>query len=152
MAKLDQSARTNIHGKWMRWSSVARIKVTREEGEVFGIHLYSVVKERSSEAWEETALTELGFPPASRSDTLSTTSEESGEDDGEDPTADLEPIIVTKGWLERPLLGSGWWGRGPPIQVHHNYRSRDLVDGGGLCSPGRRRPSKRHLPLFGRRR
>ena len=37
IVKLDQRARTNIHGTWMRWSSDARIKVTKEEGEVFGV-------------------------------------------------------------------------------------------------------------------
>ena len=85
----------------------------------------------------------------SQDDAVSTTSEESVEDEADDPTASLEPIVVTDKWVEPPPLGEGWWGRGPPIQVHHNYRSRDLVDGGGLCSPGRWHPKNRLLPELG---
>ena len=35
------------------------------------------------------------------------------------------------------------------MQVHHNYKTKDLVDGGGLCSPGRWLPGKRNLPDLG---
>ena len=35
------------------------------------------------------------------------------------------------------------------MQVHHNYKTKDMVDGGGLCSPGRWLPSKRNLPDLG---
>ena len=109
----------------MRWSSDSKIKVSKEEGAAYGIHLYTVVTVRSTEDWEEKALVESGFPPAERDDSISTTSEESDEEDREDPTANLDPIIVTDEWVDPPPLGAGWWGRGPPIQVHHNYRSRD---------------------------
>ena len=63
-----------------------------------------------------------------------------------DPTLNLPPIVMTKKWGCTPSRGAGWWGRAPPLQVHHNYRARDLVDGGGLCSPGRWDPQMRMLP------
>ena len=45
----------------------------------------------------------------------------------------------------RAKLGSGHWGRGPPWQVEVAGKRRDLVDGAGLCSPGRWAPDKRGL-------
>ena len=149
MTRMDRSARANIHGRWMRWPGEANIKVTKDSGAAFGVYLYTVVTERSTENWEDAALTELGFPSSSRDDTVSTTSEESEEGIAEDPTASLPPVVVTNKWGEPPPIGSGWWGSGAPIQVHHNYRTRDIVDGGGLCSPGRWHPSKRLLPELG---
>lgn len=42
--------------------------------------------------------------------------------------------------------GDGWWGRGAPIRVRHGQKVRDLEDGAGIGSPGRRSPSCRTLP------
>jgi hypothetical protein len=78
---------------------------------------------------------------------VATTSEESGEHET-DPTADLPPVLVADAWLTTPPppRGSGWWGHGAPIRVQQNYKVRDLVDGAGLCSPGRWHPHNRRLP------
>ena len=49
----------------------------------------------------------------------------------------------------KPRLGTGWWGRGPPILVPGHPGEgpgRPLWDGGGLCSPGRWSPRTRRLP------
>ena len=55
----------------------------------------------------------------------------------------MDPVVVTKQWSEAPPRGSGWW------QVHHIYKTRDIVDGGVLCSPGRWHPKNRTLPDLG---
>ena len=73
-------------------------------------------------------LTDLGCAPAFVNDTITTTSEESAAEDEADPTIDLAPIVVTEKWTDPPSRGSGWWGRGPPLQVHHNYNSKDIGD------------------------
>ena len=41
---------------------------------------------------------------------------------------------------------TGWSGLGRPMAVPKKGLFRDLVDGGGLCSPGRWHPSHRRLP------
>jgi hypothetical protein len=47
--------------------------------------------------------------------------------------------------------GSGWLGRGLPVQIGRGARRRDFQDGGGLCSPGNWIPEKRALPPLGLR-
>ena len=42
--------------------------------------------------------------------------------------------------------GSGWKGVGDKMQVGNLSRRREFIDGGGLCSPGRREPGSRALP------
>ena len=42
------------------------------------------------------------------------------------------------------------WGRGPPVRVLQGSRVRDMVDGAGLCSPGRWKPGARKLPEVSR--
>ena len=46
----------------------------------------------------------------------------------------------------RPKRRSGWWGRGPPLHTEKKGVRVPLVDGGGLCSPGRWAPRDRILP------
>ena len=45
--------------------------------------------------------------------------------------------------------GTGWLGRGPPMQIGPGYKQRGICDGGGPCSPGRWPPNKRALPKGG---
>ena len=128
--KMGASSKINIHGKLLRWNGKADIRMDEGEGEAYGLYLFNARLPSVDEAWEEEALVEMGFPSRSLDDTISTTSEESGAEDAEDPTLNLEPIKMTQKWKAPPPKGSGWWGRGTPLQVHHNYRTRDLVDGG----------------------
>ena len=81
---------------------------------------------------------------------VSTTSEES-ETEEDDPTKEVPATWMTDAWekMPQPGRGAGRWGFGPPTKVHHGYRSRDLVDGTGLCSPGRWPPGRRNLPDVG---
>ena len=143
MVRMDRSTKTNIHGKVLRWDGKAKLKVTPGTGSIYGLYLYNVVSRRSESRWEEEELSSLGFPPPPQAEGENSASEESTTTVEEDPTMDLEPVVVTKKWSEPPPRGSGWWGRGPPIQVHHNYKTKDMVDGGGLCSPGRWLPGKK---------
>ena len=39
-----------------------------------------------------------------------------------------------------------WWGQGDPMTVRAGSECRGLVDGGGICSPGRWRPCDRKFP------
>ena len=133
--KMDASSKVNIHGKLLRWDGKAKIKIDAGEGDAYGLYLYNVRRPSKDEAWEEEALSEMGFPDRSSDDVIPTTSEESGAEDTVDPTINLDPIIMTKKWESPPPRGAGWWGQGPPLQVHHNYRTRDLVDGGGALLP-----------------
>ena len=48
--------------------------------------------------------------------------------------------------LKRPKRGDGWWGLGPPVKPHHKGLPREVVDGGGLPSPGRWPVEQRVLP------
>ena len=96
MAKMDENSKFNIHGKLMRWNGTADIKVDSGDGDVYSIYLYNVRNPSEEETWEEEALEEMGFPLATHDDTISTTSEESGVDETDDVTANLEPILMTK--------------------------------------------------------
>ena len=58
-------------------------------------------------------------------------------------TTDEEPELKDR---RRPPKGSGWWGAGPPISTMRKGLARSLVDGGGLCSPGRWPPGRRRYP------
>ena len=51
-----------------------------------------------------------------------------------DDTADVENEL---GGIPRQPRGAGDWGRGSPLRIARKGIFRDLVDGGGLCSPGR---------------
>ena len=103
MTKMDFSAKTNIHGKIMRWDGKSKLKIDRGEGSVYGLFLYNVVSKRSKENWEDEELISLGFPPPSHDDTVSTTSEESAAAEEADPTIDMVPVAVTDKW-SAPLL------------------------------------------------
>ena len=50
------------------------------------------------------------------------------------------------GGVRRPPRGSGWVGLGQPITGRRKGLPRQIVDGGGLPSPGRWRPEMRRLP------
>ena len=50
------------------------------------------------------------------------------------------------GGIRRPKRGEGWWGRGPPIAIHHKGEPRPITDGAGLPSPGRWPIQRRILP------
>ena len=66
-----------------------------------------------------------------------------------DPTADLEPIIMSQKWAKdgtQPKAGEGWLGKGAPIKIHQGHRVRDIEDGAGICSPGRWNRHRRRLP------
>ena len=45
--------------------------------------------------------------------------------------------------VQKPKLGAGLWGRGPPLVSHMLGKRMEFTDGFGLCSPGRWPPSKR---------
>ena len=45
----------------------------------------------------------------------------------------------------KPKRGHGRYGRGQPILASHNGKLRPLVDGCGLCCPGRWAPHDRHV-------
>jgi hypothetical protein len=49
------------------------------------------------------------------------------------------------GWRRLPY-GSGWWGRGSPLMANKKGGKVPIVDGGGLCSPGRWPIKQRVLP------
>ena len=74
-----------------------------------------------------------------------------GQEGPTDPAANLPLLCVSEEWREGPppSRGAGWWGRGPPIKVLQGSRVRDMVDGAGLCSPGRWKPGARRLPDVG---
>ena len=44
---------------------------------------------------------------------------------------------------QKPKLGAGLWGRGPPLVSRMLGKRMEFTDGFGLCSPGRWPPSKR---------
>ena len=46
----------------------------------------------------------------------------------------------------RQPYGSGWWGRGQPLQASKKGGKAPVTDGGGLCSPGRWPIQRRRLP------
>ena len=64
-----------------------------------------------------------------------------GHDD--DHTTDEEKEL--NGFV-RPKKGAGHWGKGPALKVNRKGVMRDMVDGGGLCSPGRWPKPRRRLP------
>ena len=45
--------------------------------------------------------------------------------------------------VQKPKLGAGLWGRGPPLVSRMLGKRMEFTDGFGLCSPGRWPPSKR---------
>ena len=47
---------------------------------------------------------------------------------------------------KRAPYGSGWWGRGSPLMINRKGCAVPLIDGGGLCSPGRWLIKQRILP------
>ena len=60
--------------------------------------------------------------------------------------ATSEPGSDTEPDGEAEPAGSGWTGHGEPYSVGRGARRRHLVDGGGLCSPGRWPRAHRRLP------
>ena len=48
---------------------------------------------------------------------------------------------------KRAPYGSGWWGRGSPLMTSRKGCAVPLIDGGGLCSPGRWPIRQRILPM-----
>ena len=69
----------------------------------------------------------------------------------EPPTHDVEGEITIDEETEvpgtrRPRKGEGWWGQGPPLRPIRKRYSREFVDGGGLCSPGRWPIDRHTLP------
>ena len=66
--------------------------------------------------------------------------------DSGDETTDCEKEL---GDIPRPRRGAGHWGRGPPLHVARKGIHRDMVDGVGLCSPGRWPKARRNLPQDG---
>ena len=58
-------------------------------------------------------------------------------------TTDDERELVGR---PRPPRGSGWWGTGRPVETLRKGIARPIVDGGGLCSPGRWPLHRRNLP------
>ena len=58
----------------------------------------------------------------------------------DEPTSDEDIDGFTK-----PKRGHGRYGRGQPIMAQHDGKLRPLVDGCGLCSPGRWAPEDRHV-------
>ena len=62
------------------------------------------------------------------------------------PQASSEQGSDTEPDIEAEPAGSGWTGDGEPYSVGRGSRRRHLVDGGGLCSPGRWPRAHRRLP------
>ena len=60
-----------------------------------------------------------------------------------DDTTDEETEL---GGCRRPKRGEGFWGAGQPLKVSRKGLLRDVVDGAGLCSPGRWAKARRKLP------
>ena len=54
------------------------------------------------------------------------------------PTSDEDEDGVVK-----PKKGHGRVGMGPPIMISHGGTRRPIIDGSGLCSPGRWMPASR---------
>ena len=50
------------------------------------------------------------------------------------------------GGARRAKRGDGWWGRGQPLGTLRKGVHGPVVDGGGLCSPGRWPIRRRVLP------
>lgn len=152
--KIGSSKLLKAHSKVITWSGTAPCVFKAPSEKLHGLIFYSWLP--SLEGMEGTCdcPEELGFRPRAKagdeaSSVTGNEDDQSAED--EDPTKHLQEVIVTEAWLSSgpPPRGSGWWGNGAPIQVQHNYRTEDLVDGAGLCSPGRWHPNKRNLPDTG---
>ena len=62
-----------------------------------------------------------------------------------DPTATSDEERELEG-RPRPPKGAGWWGIGRPLETRRKGLARPVVDGGGLCSPGRWPLARRRLP------
>ena len=153
-AKLDGSRWMNIHGKLLSWVGSAALKFkSPAEAKTYLVYTYRLSGLCEVEKTERATLDRSGFCPngihhEDSSDSDTTIPE---EDQELDQTEDLPPIIMSEEWRKEgpPAKGSGWLGIGPPIQVHHNYRTQTLEDGAGICSPGRWRPGYRNLPDVG---
>ena len=65
------------------------------------------------------------------------------KDWAEAETSDEEVELQNR---RRPKRGEGWWGAGPPVQIHRKGEPRPLTDGAGLPSPGRWPIARRRLP------
>ena len=116
--KMDASSKVNIHGKLLRWSGKAKIKVDEDEGGAYGLFLYNARRPDPEEPWEEVTLAEIGFPGRASTDGAeTTTSEESLGESTEDPTLNLPPITMTNKWRCAPGRGEGWWGLAHPSTI-----------------------------------
>ena len=65
------------------------------------------------------------------------------KEEAEQVTSDEERELPGQ---KRPSRGKGWWGRGPPLQANRKGGKVPVIDGGGLCSPGRWPIDRRQLP------
>jgi len=66
----------------------------------------------------------------------------SKENQGEDgPTSEEDEHGFAK-----KKKGDGWWGNGHPLRITRGESRTLFQNGGGLCSPGRWKPSSRRLP------
>ena len=95
-------------------------------------------------AWEACSpelradIRELGFSPPGAPSVPSPV-------DADTPTSDEEDDGSA-----RPKLGSGFWGRGPPILTRRVGVDVPVHDGGGPCPTGRRPIARRRLPTSDR--
>ena len=74
-----------------------------------------------------------------------------GRDDLGGPAIHGDPADTTDeereiGGRPRPPRGSGWWGAGRPSETRRKGLAWPVLDGGGLCSPGRWPLHRRNLP------
>jgi hypothetical protein len=161
--KVGGSKFFGCHSKLITWVGTAPCSLRSSSEDICGVIFYNWRPGIEEDTDTCQRLEELGFMPRTvapsndelneKFDVDSTTTEEEfpHEEDEMDPTAKLPEVHVADAWKGSgpPPRGCGWWGRGAPIQVLHGYRTEDLVDGAGLCSPGRWHPSKRILPDTG---
>ena len=95
--------------------------------------IISVYRDMFPEAYDRDAVT-TAAPSAEVLNRLARLREEQDSDEGS--TADEGA----------PTRGTGWTGRGPPMQVGSGYTRRDVCDGQSLASPGRWPVENRSYP------
>ena len=74
-----------------------------------------------------------------------------GLDGLQGPVMDIDATATSDeerelGGRPRPPKGSGCWGIGRTLETRRKGLARPVVDGGGLCSPGRWPLARRRLP------
>ena len=153
--KMEGSCWFNSQSKITTWTGAGKIRTRSTNEETYFLCCFNGGFENitRSESWDTVA--EDGYLPygVDRDGGSGDESDETipEEDQIKDVTAGLPDVVMSEAW-ERdgpPKYGSGWWGQGAPLKVHHNYQSRDMEDGAGFCSPGRWPPARRNLPVLG---